>query len=949
MDASLDKILIAVFSALTLAVTAFAYLYWRSRSDYSRAWKSLIAFSQVEVDFSRVTTVDELRPAMDKVLQRLASLAHADRAILFVLHPYRKVLPSVQRGFPDGFLDTLESEVGAAMGSLLTRETPLPGEVPQAVELSMDDLSIMEDARLTRLADIFHAAGQHRVTVMGLETRDRQLGVLLLPSHEPLSLETPQKELLSGFAMQLGAIMEKYTLLHEAERRSKEFALLTEIGRAVSSRLDPDEVLKAIHEELRQLFDTSTFYVAFQDEEKVRFEFETEEGVRLPKRERALTYGFTEHIVRTGQPLIIESDLENVRDRLGVVRIIRPAKCFCGAPILMAGKVVGVMAAMDYEKEFVFNQHDLELMQIAARQVAVSMENALLFAKEQKRARYLAFLNNISRTAISSQTTEEMMAGIIKEIQENFHFDHIGIGIVDYNTKEIEIKAEAGRTAKALGKRVPLGVGIMGRVARVGEMALEQGTGDHLLGIIPESRSVLCIPITYTDSLLGILNIESQRENAFAQEEVLLLQTLADLLATALHNVMVYQKMEQQSITDPLTGIKTRRYFTEALLSEFKRGTRSGRPFCVVLIDLDKFKEVNDTMGHLEGDLVLARIGRLMDQKVRQSNVVARYGGDEFIILMPETGAEQACILSERLRLWIATDPFLNERHITGSFGVAEFPLHGATAEDIIRVADNGMYISKRAGGNKVSSVEPSPENLAHGEQRQIIASYLSSFLRREHVPTEDEIISALRKINSALPESIAASALRDALRTITSAVEMREMHASGHGDAVASYAEAIARELQLSAKDMGDLVFAAKVHDVGKIVIPEKILNKAGSLTYEEFQLMKHHTVAGAHILEALPDCDKVRNYVLYHQERYDGGGYPEGLKGEESPLCARIIAVAEAYVNMISERPYADSKSVNAAMTELEAGAGTQFDGMLVRILLKQLKGDKAAVAKQ
>ena len=126
----------------------------------------------------------------------------------------------------------------------------------------------------------------------------------------------------------------------------------------------------------------------------------------------------------------------------------------------------------------------------------------------------------------------------------------------------------------------------------------------------------------------------------------------------------------------------------------------------MVLIDLDKFKQVNDSRGHLEGDLVLARVGRLLEQKCRQSNVVARYGGDEFIMLMPETGIEQARTLAERLRLWIAADPMLSEHHVTGSFGVASFPGHGFTAEDIIRVADAGMYVSKHAGGDRVSVAE---------------------------------------------------------------------------------------------------------------------------------------------------------------------------------------------------------------------------------------------------
>src|SRR5581483_2658423 len=150
--------------------------------------------------------------------------------------------------------------------------------------------------------------------------------------------------------------------------------------------------------------------------------------------------------------------------------------------------------------------------------------------------------------------------------QKNFRFDHIGIGILDYVTKDIEIKAEAGITTQALGKRIQLGAGILGRVARTGESALVQSTSEgHLQGVLPGSRAVLCIPISYGETLLGVLNVESREEDAFSPEDVLIMNTLADLLATALHNAFVFQKLQQQSITDGLTGIKTRRFFWEAL------------------------------------------------------------------------------------------------------------------------------------------------------------------------------------------------------------------------------------------------------------------------------------------------------------------------------------------------------------------------------------------------
>jgi diguanylate cyclase (GGDEF)-like protein len=589
------------------------------------------------------------------------------------------------------------------------------------------------------------------------------------------------------------------------------------------------------------------------------------------------------------------------------------------------------------------------VLKTAAGQVSVAIENARLFTEEQRRSRQFAFLNSVSKTAISSHDSERMLDEIVGEIQQNFNFDHIGIGILDYTTKEIEIKAEAGTFAKALGKRVPLGVGIMGRVARTNEVVLAQGTGERLLGIMAESRSVLSLPLSYADTLLGVLNIESRQENAFSEEDVLILRTLADLISTALHNAFIYQKLEQQSITDPLTGIKTRRFFSESLSAEWIRASRSGRPFSVVLIDLDKFKSVNDTMGHLEGDLVLARIGRLLEQKVRQSNVVARYGGDEFVILMPETGVEQAQILSERLRLWIATDPMLNERHITGSFGVATFPLHGATVEDIIRVADAGMYVSKHAGGNRVSTAEEFLEGEGASQQRQLVTSYVEGFLRREHTGPEsaEELVSTLKRLGEAVKDGRSVEALTEAVGAITRAAETREMYCGGHGESVSRFAELMGRELLMSPEEINDLVLAARVHDVGKIVISEKVLNKPSALSFEEYQLVKEHTAIGARIVATIPGSARLESYVRSHHERYDGTGYPDGLKGEAIPLGARIIAVAEAYTNMTLERPYAPVKSMQQAVDELEELSGAQFDGAVVRVFIKQLEKSRTAGA--
>jgi diguanylate cyclase (GGDEF)-like protein len=739
--------------------------------------------------------------------------------------------------------------------------------------------------------------------------------------------------------------LENYVVMHDAQRRTKEYQLLTQIGQAISSRLNQAEVLHTVQKELGQIFDTSNFYVAFQEGDSIVFDLEMQDGQILPRRQRRLDNGLTEYILRTGQSLLIRSDLERARERLGVtLPPPRRLKSFLGAPIMVAGKATGVIAALSPAREYAFEPRDLEVLKTAAGQVSVAIENARLFTEEQRRSRQFAFLNSVSKTAISSEDADEMLAEIVSNIQKNFRFDHIGIGILDYATKEIEIKAEAGATAHEKGKKIPLGSGIVGKVARGGEPVLVSPGDGQPQGLLPGSRTVLCIPIAYGDTLLGVLNIESEKEGAISPDDVLVMNTLADLLATALHNSFVFQKLQQQSITDGLTGIKTRRFFWEALSAEWKRASRSGRPFSVVLVDLDKFKAVNDTCGHLEGDLVLARVGRLLENKCRQSNVVARYGGDEFVILMPETGVDQAQVLAERLRLWLATDPMLSEHHITGSFGVASFPLHGFSAESIIRVADMGLYISKKAGGDRVSTSEDFGREEGGTVERKLVSGYIEGFLQRERTGPEhvEELVGTLRKLSSASEEK-QASLLRESIEALARAAESHEVHTAGHGESVAEYCEMIGRALGLAADEVRDLGFAGRVHDLGKMFVPERVLNKQGSLNEEEFELLKAHPRLGAEILSTLPGGERIRRAVECHHEYSDGSGFPAGLRGDEIPLWARIITVADAYVNFTSDRSLAPGKTSEQAIAELERASGTKYDGMLVCILARELRAEQ------
>jgi len=307
--------------------------------------------------------------------------------------------------------------------------------------------------------------------------------------------------------------------------------------------------------------------------------------------------------------------------------------------------------------------------------------------------------------------------------------------------------------------------------------------------------------------------------------------------------------------------------------------------------------------------------------------------------------AEQAQVLAERLRLWLSGDAMLSEHKITGSFGVASFPVHGISVEDIIRVADAGMYVSKKAGGDQVSIAEEFSEDESGAVKRQLISGYIEGFLQREHTGPEhlEELSATLKKLSGGDEEG-SLELLRESIESLAHAAEVRELNAAGHGELVARYSELIAKALALSPEDIADLSYVARVHDVGKIFIPERILNKTGPLTEDEFYLVKMHARVGAEIVGTVGHSERLREAIAHHHEAFDGSGYPGGLRGEQIPLWARILAIADAYANMTTERSFSPAKTGEQALAELEKLSGIRYDGMLVRILLRELKSEKA-----
>jgi diguanylate cyclase (GGDEF)-like protein/putative nucleotidyltransferase with HDIG domain len=688
----------------------------------------------------------------------------------------------------------------------------------------------------------------------------------------------------------------------------------------------------------------------------IQFELEMIDAVRMPQRSRPAGNHITEYILRTRQPVLIRENYVNEVKKLGVDPI-RTSGSFCGVPLVAYDHTIGALCVFS-DMERMFDEGHLELLRVLASEASIAIENARLFQEERTKARHLGLVNLISRDAISTLNPDEVLAKMIEQLENGLTYDHIGIALLDYSARELVIHAEGGKRRGALQLRLPLDAGLIGQVARTGKPATFRSLSNNQPGpspVLPDTLTAMALPIFYADHLHGVLYVETLERIDFTEEESLLLRTLADLISGALHNALTFQKAQEQAITDGLTNVKTHRFFMEALSSEWKRSSRAGRSFSLVLMDLDRFKFVNDFYGHLEGDLVLQRVGQILETNCRRSDVVARYGGDEFVILMPETSMEQARQLASKLRGWVSADPLLREKNISASFGIACYPLHGSSPQELIQVADASMYLSKHQGGNTVSTADHVDPNETRRWKRDVLEAYLGVTLKRLFTTGPEafeEIYQRLRQFTDSLPETENSGApaeqgspalpqsILDTVTSLAYAIDAKDQYTQGHSQKVSAYAALLAEALDMSEAEVDEIRLAAILHDIGKVGIPEAILNKSGPLNPEEWEIMKAHVLFGAKILEPLVPLARIREMVLHHHEFFDGSGYPNALSGNGIPLGARIITIADSFDTITSDRSYKKGRTADEALNELERCANSQFDAQLVAAFVRVMR---------
>jgi diguanylate cyclase (GGDEF)-like protein len=356
------------------------------------------------------------------------------------------------------------------------------------------------------------------------------------------------------------------------------------------------------------------------------------------------------------------------------------------------------------------------------------------------------------------------------------------------------------------------------------------------------------------------------------------------------------------ALTDPLTGLGNHRHFHERLAHELEHALRYERPLAICLVDVDDFKRINDRFGHPAGDRVLS----LVATRLRQTGEAFRLGGDEFAVLLPGYDESEALTAAESIIDRIAALDLEHMGAITVSSGVAIAPHHGRERDVLLRLVDSALYWAKEYGKNQARSYRPDVVEIAE-----------------------------LKRLASGGDR---AARLR-AAASLARAVDGRDVYTGFHSQRVAQLAVRIAIRLGLSREDIELTRLAANLHDLGKLALPEELLRKPGPLTEPERMVVERHPQIGFRMLDSL-GIDPVAEWVLHHHERWDGRGYPDGLRGRDIPLGARIIFVADAYDAMTSDRLYRARRSPAAALAELCECAGTQFDPQIVAALEAELE---------
>ena len=429
--------------------------------------------------------------------------------------------------------------------------------------------------------------------------------------------------------------------------------------------------------------------------------------------------------------------------------------------------------------------------------------------------------------------------------------------------------------------------------------------------------------------IVGLVLLSAkERGRDFNAAEIGFLETVCSIASIAMKNAALYEQMFREARIDSLTGVYNYRFFVEKLDEQFRLYGRE----CLTLlyIDVDDFKLYNQLYGVGEGDAALCRIGEVISRAVGESGTVFRTSGKVFAVLLPLQDTQRGRTLAKEIEDRVAEINLAQDRRrfkpLSVSVGICSAPYAASSAKELMDNADLAAYNAKQGGKD------------------QIVVFRGASDLVPQHLAERtDAIVDRIERGDGEYRTALSM------ISALTAAIDAKDHYTYAHSKNVARYAANLAVAAGLNDDQVRTIYAAGLLHDIGKISVPETILKKTGKLSDEEYQIMKEHVNSSIEMIRHLPEMDYLVPAVLGHHERWDGKGYPRGIAGEEIPVSARCLAIADVFDAMTTDRPYRKGLPLEYAVQEIENGAGTQLDPQLARTFARLLRSRSIPLSPQ
>jgi diguanylate cyclase (GGDEF)-like protein len=481
----------------------------------------------------------------------------------------------------------------------------------------------------------------------------------------------------------------------------QKIAILYDASQAVISTFDLDEVLAQIISILRDYFHLHKVAVVLLDAETGLLRVRSHTGWNRESEDARIAMG--RGLIGTAAKLKRPIYAPNVANDPRYIMTMPNTKSELAVPLIVRDEVVGVLDCQSDQEDF-FDAGTIDLLTLFSTQASIALQNARLYSNEQRKAKQLEAINAIARQTTAVLDIGELLRKSCHVILQSFAVDHVAMLMLEEGM--LVLRAHEGRLTprRQIGNEVPL-EGLCARAISSAKPVKENDltrVKEYVIGF-EEARSEMCLPLISLGETLGVLALESAQTNAFAAADEQPLESVADICAAAIQNARYFEKVRQLAYIDGLTGMFNRRYFELRIAEEIERVQRYDTELSVIMIDIDNFKKLNDEFGHLLGDETLRQVATIFSQNLRKVDIACRYGGEEFVILAPQTSGSHAHGVAEKLRRVVETWSFPGvPRPVTISAGVSSFPANGRSRDELVKAADDALYRAKQDGRNRV-------------------------------------------------------------------------------------------------------------------------------------------------------------------------------------------------------------------------------------------------------